>query len=128
MLCQNCKQTMPDNSSFCENCGAKVADSVIKETTNKISGLQTAALVMGILGFFIPLTNVLAIIFGTITLKEKPNGKALAGLILGIISLLITLIIILILSISLNSAKNKAGEYSIISDTSQIKTDAEIFL
>ena len=89
MNCQKCGKTIADGGKFCEFCGSEVENFENNSQSKKASGLQTVALIMGILGFFIPLiTSVLAIVFSAITLKEKPNGKAIAGLALGIVSLL----------------------------------------
>jgi len=59
------------------------------------NGQATAALVLGILGVFIPFAGVPAIIFGGIGISRTNQGAsgrglAIAGLVLGIIGCLVT--------------------------------------
>ena len=99
MNCQKCQKSIGENENLCNEC--KSGDS-----KKLASGLQIAALVMGILGFFIPfIASILAIIFGAKTIKEKPNGKALAGLILGIITFFGWVPLLIIVLTWINGAK-----------------------
>jgi Tfp pilus assembly protein PilE len=128
MTCKKCGEIIPEDGKFCQSCGAEVEKSNQDFTAKKASGLQTAALVMGILGFFIPfITSLLAIIFGAITLKEKPNGKAVAGLTLGIISLLFIPILASMVLVSLSSARFEAHDAVIKSDLSQERINIEMY-
>jgi len=128
MDCQKCGKTIPESGKFCVSCGFKVDKDNGVSHEKKPSGLQTAALVMGILGFFIPfITSLLAIIFGAITLKEKPNGKAVAGLTLGIITILIIPIFSAMILVSLSSARSKAHDARIKADIMQERVNAEVY-
>jgi hypothetical protein len=58
--------------------------------------MATASLVLGILGLFIPILGVLALIFGSIGISKANQGApgkglAVAGLVLGILGTLATL-------------------------------------
>jgi hypothetical protein len=57
------------------------------------NGMATASLVLGILGFFLPILSVLALIFGGIGISKANQGAggkglAVAGLVLGIVGTL----------------------------------------
>lgn len=57
------------------------------------NGMATASLVLGVLGFFIPLLSILALIFGPIGISKANQGAsgkglAVAGLVLGILGTL----------------------------------------
>jgi hypothetical protein len=58
--------------------------------------MATASLVLGILGLFLPILGVLALIFGGIGISKANQGAtgkglAIAGLVLGIIGTLVLL-------------------------------------
>jgi hypothetical protein len=58
--------------------------------------MATASLVLGILGIFLPLLSILAVIFGAIGISKANQGAAgkglaVAGLVLGIIGTLVLL-------------------------------------
>jgi hypothetical protein len=60
--------------------------------------MAVAALVLGIVGVFIPILGVLALIFGGVGLSKANSGAsgkgmAIAGLVLGIIGTLVSLYI-----------------------------------
>ncbi|MDO4477454.1 MAG: DUF4190 domain-containing protein [Lachnospiraceae bacterium] len=65
------------------------------EEPKKADGMAIASLVLGILGFFLPILwivcAILAIVFGKISLNKRPvgNGLAKAGMICGIIALIL---------------------------------------
>lgn len=64
--------------------------ALVSRPTN---GLATASLVLGILGLFIPILGVLAVIFGSIGISKANQGAsgkglAIAGLVLGILGTL----------------------------------------
>lgn len=69
---------------------------IIKEKTEKISGLSIAALVLGIISIVlwciwiisIPCA-ILALVFGILEVKKPKRGMAIAGIVTGIISLVI---------------------------------------
>ncbi len=63
------------------------------------NGMATASLVLGILGFFLPILSVLALIFGGIGISKANQGAAgkglaIAGLVLGIIGTLVLLAVL----------------------------------
>ena len=57
-------------------------------------GFAIASLVLGLVGFIIPLSSVLAIIFGAVALNQMKHGTgegkgmAISGLVLGIVVIL----------------------------------------
>jgi hypothetical protein len=60
------------------------------------NGMATASLVLGILGLFLPILSILALIFGGIGISKANQGAAgkglaVAGLVLGIIGALVLL-------------------------------------
>lgn len=60
------------------------------------NGMATASLVLGILGMFLPILGVLALIFGSIGISKANEGAggkglAIAGLVLGILGTLVLL-------------------------------------
>lgn len=131
MFCGNCGKNIVQNSNYCEFCGTKIDDNKpfkpnqeqhSASKANRASGLQTAALVMGILGFFIFLCGPLAIIFGSMTLKENPNKNAKWGFWLGVISTTIMIIGILaaMILVALDSARQKALDASKVNYIQQI--------
>jgi uncharacterized membrane protein len=63
------------------------------------NGLSTASLVMGIIGLVCcgSIFSILAIIFGTMSLKSQKPGFSKAGVILGIVSLVIGIIAMIVL-------------------------------
>lgn len=66
----------------------------IQRLTN---GMATASLVLGILGFFLPILSILALIFGGIGISKANQGAsgkglAVAGLVLGILGTLALLV------------------------------------
>lgn len=73
------------------------------------SALQTAALVCGIVGFFTLITSIFAVIFGLITLKERPNTMAKWGIGLGTAMIIFYLLIAMTL-VTLSIARDKAIE------------------
>lgn len=57
------------------------------------NGMATASLVLGILGIFLPLLSILALIFGPVGISKANQGAsgkglAIAGLVLGIVGTL----------------------------------------
>jgi hypothetical protein len=63
------------------------------------NGMATASLVLGILGFFLPVLSVLALIFGGIGISKANQGAtgkglAIAGLVLGIAGTLVLLYVL----------------------------------
>ena len=100
MQCSKCGEQNPDSNGFCGKCGAALTQTASVPQrplgTVRTSGLATASLVLGIIGLFIGLLAILAIIFGAIALHQtgrdpnlKGRGKAIAGLVLGIIAFLL---------------------------------------
>ncbi|TEU11346.1 MAG: DUF4190 domain-containing protein [Anaerolineales bacterium] len=103
MFCPNCGTENPGGSSVCQNCGAQLTPPApppaqqIIVTSPPTSGLATASLVFGILGWILlPLLgNVLAVIFGHMAQSEinksegqlGGKGSATAGLVLGYLGL-----------------------------------------
>jgi hypothetical protein len=131
MHCVNCGKQIAQNSNFCEFCGieTKIIEEQIdktKEHTDSMpaqsSGLQIAALVMGIIGLFMPICALLAIIFGGTTLKERPNKMAKWGLGLGIfvLSLWIIGIMAAMVLAALSSARQKAIDASKVNYIQQV--------
>jgi type IV pilus assembly protein PilA len=121
MFCNHCGREIPDNSQFCNNCGANLAAAnpagpypVVPPPgpteTVPTSGKATASLILGILGLtiFSILTAIPAIILGHSSRKEikasggrlKGEGLALAGLIMGWISTGLVIVIVPILIIA----------------------------
>ena len=43
-------------------------------TKNNPSDLQRAAFILSIIGFFVPFLPIIALVFGILTKKEKPNN------------------------------------------------------
>lgn len=84
-------------------------------------------MILGVIGLVIPFLGVFGIIFGAATIKEKPNAKAITGLILGIISFLFLPIFIVIIILSMSTARDKAREAKIKSDLHEIHTQAEVY-
>jgi hypothetical protein len=65
-----------------------------KKTKHDVSQLQKGAFILSIIGIFIPIIPILAIVFSGLTLKEKPgNWRAKWGLGFGIIGLITSIII-----------------------------------
>lgn len=63
------------------------------------NGMATASLVLGILGFFLPILSILALIFGGIGISNANQGAtgkglAITGLVLGIIGTLALLYVL----------------------------------
>jgi hypothetical protein len=63
------------------------------------NGMATASLVLGILGFFLPILSILALIFGGIGISKANQGAAgkglaIAGLVLGIVGTLALLYVL----------------------------------
>ena len=105
MFCPKCGAQVSEGSTFCQNCGTAIAPPAAQPpaaasqpqsqqgvTTGKTSGMAKASLVLGIIGVFITILSILAIIFGFIALGQikrepilKGKGMAVAGLILGFI-------------------------------------------
>lgn len=68
----------------------------IQRPTN---GMATASLVLGILGFFLPILSILALIFGGIGISKANQGATgkglgIAGLALGIVGTLVLLYVL----------------------------------
>lgn len=82
--------------------------SASKEKSNVASDLQKSAFVFGIIGFFIPLFPIVAIVLGALTNKEKPNNwRSKWAIGLGIVGILSTLAVTLvILSVLINVVGN----------------------
>jgi Domain of unknown function (DUF4190) len=62
------------------------------------NGMATASLVLGILGMFVPILGVLALVFGSIGISRanqgaSGKGMAVAGLVLGVLGTLVMLYI-----------------------------------
>lgn len=112
MYCTNCGTQNPDESSFCNKCGNKLAPQqsmpqqpqVAAAPARKTNGLAIAALILGIAGFIPPLAicSIPAIILGAIALnqiKKEPGvegkGMALAGIICGSIALFLWICLII---------------------------------
>ena len=103
MFCPNCGTENPEGSSVCQTCGAQLTPPApppvqqVIVTSPPTSGLATASLVFGILGWILlPLLgNVLAVIFGHMAQSEinksegqlGGKGSATAGLVLGYLGL-----------------------------------------
>jgi type IV pilus assembly protein PilA len=121
MFCNHCGREVPDNSPFCNNCGANLATATPAvpypvvpppgpTETVPTSGKATASLICGILGLtiFSILTAIPAIIFGHMSRKEiresggrlKGDGMALAGMIMGYIATGLVVLIVPILIIA----------------------------
>jgi pheromone shutdown protein TraB len=67
-----------------------------KNVTNNspVSDLQRAGFILSIIGVFIPVLSILAIVFGALTKKEKPNNwRAKWSIGLGIFGFITTLIV-----------------------------------
>lgn len=68
-------------------------------TQQPTNGMATASLVLGILGFFLPILSILALIFGGIGISKANQGAtgkglAIAGLVLGIVGTLVLLYVL----------------------------------
>jgi hypothetical protein len=99
MFCPKCGAQNPDTANFCQACGIALAITTPAVQSaplpyKRTSGLAVASLVLGILGFFNPITPIMAIIFGGLamgqTVKDKTvsgHGIAVAGLVTGIVGL-----------------------------------------
>ena len=73
MFCQNCGEQNTPESKYCGNCGAALTETgapVAVPAKRKTSGLAIAALVLGLIGFFINILGILAIIFGAVALGQ----------------------------------------------------------
>lgn len=95
-FCSNCGAQIGEGDPFCGKCGAKVVQAVPPQVSSPVigtSGLATAALVLGILGFPFVLLSIGAIICGILGIKETGVGgkrgrsMAIAGLVLGCVAL-----------------------------------------
>jgi Domain of unknown function (DUF4190) len=76
--------------------GPLYAPRQVPQATN---GMAVASLVLGIVGVFLPVCGVLALIFGGIGISKanqgaSGKGMAIAGLVLGIVGTLVTLAVI----------------------------------
>jgi hypothetical protein len=121
MYCPKCGAQIADDSRFCPQCG----NSTVAQTPQApqappqqpayqqpqpvyqqpayqehTSGMAVAALVTGIVGFFLSPLSVLAIIFGAVGISQcgkdpylKGKGMAVAGLVLGIINIALWVIL-----------------------------------
>lgn len=108
MVCTNCGTQMAEGTAFCPNCGAAQGVQAPVQPQQPVygyqaapqpaKGLAVAALVMGILSFFLfPIvTGLLGIIFGGVA-KSKGNrsGMATAGIVCGIIGLVAWVIMLI---------------------------------
>jgi hypothetical protein len=111
MFCPKCGAQTVQGNSYCQKCGAALAQPAAAPQPQaytappvsgqvmsavKTSGMAIASLIMGILGM-----SLLAIIFGAVGLGQikrsngavKGKGLAVAGIILGIVSFIATIII-----------------------------------
>jgi len=61
-------------------------------------GWGIAALCCGILGLFIPLLGIPAIVFGAIGLNKELKGMAITGMILGLLELIFLVVLIVLFS------------------------------
>jgi len=116
VYCPNCGAQNTEGSNYCQGCGkaliaatqspppiiAYPSPSTPLRVEQRTSGMAVAALIMGIIGFFITLCSILAIIFGAIGMNETKkspeiggHGMAVAGLVLGIISIVFWVFLVL---------------------------------
>ncbi len=99
MFCPKCGAQNADGANFCQTCGGVLAPTIAQPQATSVaarrtSGQAVASLVLGIMGLFVGITSVLAIIFGGIAMHQTGkdpgltgHGLAVAGLVTGIIGL-----------------------------------------
>jgi uncharacterized membrane protein YvbJ len=109
MYCPQCGAENAEGNKICSKCGAALTDTASPTATpgttqptlvtQRTSGMAIASLVLGILGFFLTLPSIFAIIFGGIALSQigknpelKGKGLAIAGLVLGIIVVILAVV------------------------------------
>mgnify|MGYP001492693923 CR=1 FL=1 len=80
--------------------------SLISTVRSGGPGFGIAALVCGIIGFFVLpfILGPLAIIFGALGLKNRGRGMAITGMILGMLQVLMVVVLILALAMFLGSS------------------------
>ena len=117
MFCPKCGAENPEVSSFCQKCGAALAQPTpapaptpqqpVVMQAGRTSGMAITSLVLGIVGLLFNPLSVLAVIFGAVALSQigkdptlKGKGMAMAGLILGIVIAAIWIILIIFASSS----------------------------
>jgi uncharacterized membrane protein YvbJ len=116
MYCPKCGAQNAEGNKICSQCGAALTETISPAAAQptmvdtRTSGMATASLVLGIIGIFIGLCSILAIIFGAIALGQinrdphlQGKGQAIAGLVLGIAVIALG-IIFLIVIIALGTA------------------------
>jgi len=118
MVCNQCGQTLLENSQFCGRCGKAVATQATVATavpsaspayaTPETSGLAIGSLIAGIFSFIFP-AAIAAIVLGHIARSNirksagrlTGDGMALAGLILGYMGLAFIPVILIIAAIAI---------------------------
>lgn len=130
MFCNNCGNQIPDNSTFCPNCGTAFSQPQQPQqpqyqpqypqypqqpggymppqppVTQPGKGMATASLVLGIVSFFCfaYIAGTLGIIFGCVAKNQGYKGKmATAGIICGAIGIVLW-IVMQIVGVSLLAA------------------------
>lgn len=99
--CPNCNFENQDNSQFCQNCGAPLPMTVPQgkpqQPKNDSSGMCTASMVLGIVGFVLTFVvigivpAIIGLVLGIIALvgKKPKRGQAIAGVVLSGIAIIL---------------------------------------
>lgn len=119
MVCTNCGTQLAEGTTFCPNCGAAQAQPQAQpqqpayayqpapQAAQPAKGLAIAALVMGIISFFLfpVVAGPLGVVFGGVA-KSKGNrsGMATAGIVCGIIGFVAWLIMVIAWQNAVNNA------------------------
>jgi type IV pilus assembly protein PilA len=154
MFCNHCGNQLPDNSTYCNNCGANLQTTVpnvpypvvpppgtLAGENVPTDGKATASLILGILSVTVLsiLAGIPAVILGHMSRsnikksmgKLKGEGLALAGLIMGYISLLSIPVILIIAAIAIPNllrARQHANEAAAIGAIRTINTAAVTYI
>jgi hypothetical protein len=117
MNCTKCGAQNSDGANFCQNCGSQLTATTTSvptpattsiptlqptPSTQKTSGSAVASLVLGIIGLFMLIPAILAIVFGGVALSQMRkdptlggHGLAVTGLVLGIVTIAVWLLVVL---------------------------------
>ena len=116
-LCPN-RHPVRIGSAFCSDCGAPVSESLpthtAKGSSTRNDGFAVASLVLGIVGLFIGLCSILALVFGYKARRrintnpglKQGRGRALAGIVLGWIGIAWMVVLCAVIVTAITTASN----------------------